>query len=91
MSLLNTSLRRPVTVVVLVLALCLGGLLGLRHMAKDVFPPLGIPTLYVAQPFGGMDPAQMEGSLTYYYEYHFLYITGIEHVESKNIQGAAIM
>jgi multidrug efflux pump subunit AcrB len=91
MSPLNFSLRRPVTVVVLVLALCLGGLLGLRRMARDVFPPLGIPTLYVAQPFGGMDPAQMEGSLTYYYEYHFLYITGIEHVESKNIQGAAIM
>jgi len=29
----------------------------------------------------------MEGYITYYYEYHFLYITGIEHVESKNIQG----
>src|SRR5262249_49617468 len=28
---------------------------------------------------------------TYYYEYHFLYITGIEHVESKNIQGTAVM
>jgi multidrug efflux pump subunit AcrB len=38
-----------------------------------------------------MDPSQMEGFLTYYYEYHFLYITGIEHVESKNIQGAALM
>src|SRR5690606_17269051 len=46
---------------------------------------------YVAQPYGGMDPAQMEGFLTYYYEYHFLYITGIEHVESKSIQGASIM
>jgi multidrug efflux pump subunit AcrB len=91
MSFLNASLRRPVTVVVLVFALCLGGWLGLSRMARDVFPPLGIPTIYVAQPFGGMDPAQMEGSLTYYYEYHFLYITGIEHVESKNIQGAAIM
>ena len=33
----------------------------------------------------------MEGWLTYYYEYHFLYITGIEHVESKSIQGASIM
>src|SRR5437763_14977607 len=33
----------------------------------------------------------MEGYLTYYYEYHFLYITGIEHVESRNIQGAALM
>src|SRR5258708_13763996 len=38
-----------------------------------------------------MDPSQMEGYLTYYYEYHFLYITGIAHVESKNIQGAALM
>jgi multidrug efflux pump subunit AcrB len=45
----------------------------------------------VAQPYGGMDPAQMEGYLTYYYEYHFLYIAGIEHVESKNIQGASLM
>ena len=45
----------------------------------------------MAQPYGGMDPAQMEGFLTYYYEYHFLYITGIEHVESKSIQGAALM
>src|SRR5438093_4581170 len=60
-------------------------------MARDIFPPLGIPTIYVAQPYGGMDPAQMEGYLTYYYEYHFLYITGIEHVESKSIQGAAII
>src|ERR1700685_4710079 len=60
-------------------------------MARDIFPPLGIPTIYVAQPYGGMDAAQMEGYLTYYDEYHFLYITGIDHVESKSIQGAALM
>ncbi len=47
--------------------------------------------IYVAQPYSGMDPAQMEGYMTYYYEYHFLYITGIEHVESKSIQGATLM
>src|SRR5262245_50112016 len=60
-------------------------------MPLDIFPPLGIPTIYVAQPYGGMDPAQMESYLTYYYEYHFLYIAGIKHVESKSIQGAAII
>jgi multidrug efflux pump subunit AcrB len=78
-------------VVVLVIALVLGAFIALKQMARDVFPPLGIPTIYVAQPYGGMDPAQMEGYLTYYYEYHFLYITGIEHVESKSIQGASVM
>ena len=71
------------TVVVAVMAVVLGAVLALRQMPRDIFPTLGIPTIYVAQPYGGMDPAQMEGYLTYYYEYHFLYITGIEHVESQ--------
>ena len=91
MNVLQLTLRRPLTVVVLVIALALGAFIALKQMARDVFPPLGIPTIYVAQPYGGMDPAQMEGYLTYYYEYHFLYITGIEHVESKTIQGASVM
>jgi multidrug efflux pump subunit AcrB len=91
MNLVQAALRRPFTVVVLVIALVLGTVLAVERMPRDIFPTLGIPTIYVAQPYGGMDPAQMEGYLTYYYEYHFLYITGIEHVESKSIQGAAIM
>ena len=33
----------------------------------------------------------MEGFVTSYYEYHFLYITGVRYVESKSIQGAAII
>ncbi len=91
MNLVQTALRRPFTVIVAVIAVALGSVLALRQMPRDIFPTLGIPTIYVAQPFGGMDPAQMEGYLTYYYEYHFLYITGIEHVESKSIQGASII
>ena len=91
MNLVSAALRRPLTVMVLIVAVSLGAWLALQKMARDIFPPLGIPTIYVAQPYGGMDPAQMEGYLTYYYEYHFLYITGIEHVESKSIQGASIM
>ena len=91
MNLVQAALRRPLTVIVLVTALALGAWMGLKRMSRDIFPPLGVPTIYVAQPFGGMDPAQMEGYLTYYYEYHFLYITGIEHVESKSIQGASLM
>ncbi|MBN8246837.1 MAG: efflux RND transporter permease subunit, partial [Verrucomicrobia bacterium] len=90
-SVLRFALRRPLSVVVLVIAVMLGAALALTRMARDVFPPLGVPTIYVAQPYGGMDPAQMEGYFTYYYEYHFLYITGIEHVESKSIQGASLM
>jgi multidrug efflux pump subunit AcrB len=60
-------------------------------MKIDIFPSLNLPVVYVAQPYGGLDPAQMEGLITNYYEYHFLYINGIHHVESKNVQGAALM
>jgi multidrug efflux pump subunit AcrB len=91
MNLVQFALRRPYTVAVLVFGIMVGAALALRTMARDIFPPLGVPTIYVAQPYGGMDPAEMEGFLTYYYEYHFLYITGIEHVESKSIQGAALI
>ena len=65
--------------------------LPLKRMAVDIFPALNLPVIYVCQPYGGMDPAQMEGLLTNYYEYHFLYINGIHHVESRNVQGASLM
>jgi multidrug efflux pump subunit AcrB len=103
------ALRRPLTVMVTLVAVALACFLAVRpksvdafvqkfgielpvrRMAVDIFPSLDLPVIYVAQPYGGMDPAQMEGLLTNYYEYHFLYITGIHHVESKNVQGTALM
>ena len=91
MNLVTLALRRPVTILVLSIAVAGTGLLALLRMPRDVFPDLGVPTLYVAQPYGGMDPAQMEGFLVNYYEYHFLYVSGIEHVESRSIQGAALI
>ena len=91
MNLVSFALKRPMTILVLVIAVVLVGVLAIKRMPRDIFPNLGVPVIYVAQPYGGMDPAQMEGYLTYYYEYHFLYITGIDHVESKSIQGAALM
>jgi multidrug efflux pump subunit AcrB len=91
MNLVQFAMRRPFTVVVTVIAIALVSILSWQQIPKDIFPALGIPTIYIAQPYGGMDPAQMEGYLTYYYEYHFLYVAGIEHIESKSIQGAAII
>jgi len=85
------ALSRPITVVVALVSFALFAYLAVQRMPVDIFPKVGDPAIYVAQPYGGMDPAQMEGYLTYYYEYHFLYITGINRVESKSIQRAALM
>src|SRR6202165_934361 len=91
MWLLRTALRRPFTVIVAVIGIALCSILALVRMPIDIFPNLNLPVVYVAQPFGGMSPAQMEGYLVYYYEYHFLYITGIESVESKSIQNVGLV
>src|SRR5579862_9547444 len=91
MNLVVPALRRPFTVLVALVAVVLGAYFAIGKMPRDIFPDLGVPVIYVAQPYGGVDPAQMEGFLTYYYEYHFLYINGIEHVESKSIQGNALI
>ncbi len=91
MNLILFALRRPISVVIALVAIGLGCVLAIQGMPVDVFPTLNLPVIYVCQPYGGMDPAQMEGFLAYYYEYHFLYITGIDHVESKNIQGLSLM
>jgi CzcA family heavy metal efflux pump len=91
MNLVKGALRNPVTIIVVVIAILFFSFLTVRKMKIDTFPRLGLPTVYVAQPYGGLSPEQMEGYITSYYEYHFLYITGVKFVESKSIQGAAII
>ena len=85
------ALRHPYTVMVARPGHRPGSVLAVTRMKIDIFPSLNLPVIYVAQPYGGMDPAQMEGLITNYYEYHFLYVSGIHHVESRNVQGIALM
>src|SRR6185369_6351633 len=91
MWLVHLALRRPLTILVLAVAILAGAGLALRRAPADIFPSLGVPVVYVVQPYGGMSPTQMEGQIVGYYEYHFLYIAGIEHIESQSIQGMAML
>jgi len=91
MGLIHAALRRPITVLIAVLGIVLASLLAIHRMSVDIFPALNEPVIYVAQPYGGMSPAQMEGYLVYYYEYNFLYISGVQSVESKSIQSIGLL
>ena len=91
MWLIRMALGRPITILVVVIAVAMSATLAVSRMRIDIFPNLNLPVIYVAQPYGGMSPAQMEGYLVYYYEYHFLYINGIASVENKSIQGNGLL
>src|ERR1700739_3116805 len=91
MWLIRLALRRPITIMVIVVAIALSSILAILRTRIDILPNLDLPVIYVAQPYGGMSPQQMEGFISYYYEYHFLYINGIESVEAKSIQGVSLL
>lgn len=91
MKLIEGALSKPITVMVAVLAIVFFSFLAIRSMKVDIFPTFGLPTIYVAQPYGGLSPEQMESFVTNYYEYHFLYVTGVKSVESKSVQGNALI
>src|SRR5829696_6740834 len=89
--LIQFALRRPIAIIVFVIAIAFFSVLTIRKSSIDIFPAINAPTIYVAQTYGGLSPQQMEGFITSYYEYHFLYITGIKAVESKSIQGLSLI
>lgn len=91
MWLVRVALRHPAAVVVAVLAILFFAGLAVERAPIDIFPNLNVPVIYVAEPYAGMAPDQMEGQFVQYYEYHFLYATGIQHVESQSIQGLGML
>jgi multidrug efflux pump subunit AcrB len=91
MDIIQAALRRPITVMVIILGVLLTGAAALMRIPRDIFPNLEVPVIYVAQPFSGMDASQVEGYITYRYEIGFLYISGIEHIESKSAQGLGLL
>src|SRR5438309_1246376 len=53
MWLVLTAMRRPLTIVVAALAIGLMAVMAIQRMKVDIFPQLGAPAIYVAQPYGG--------------------------------------
>jgi multidrug efflux pump subunit AcrB len=91
MNLITTALRKPIAIIVLVSGLVLFGIMAVRTINIDIFPNLNIPTLYVAQPYGGLSPQQMEGFISTNYQNIFLYTDGLKSIETNNIQGLSLL
>jgi len=85
------ALRRPIALLVAILAIVLVSVMAIVKMPIDIFPNLNVPLIYVSQPYGGLTPTQMEGHIASIYETQFLYVTGIKQMESKSIQGASLI
>jgi multidrug efflux pump subunit AcrB len=88
---LKASLAKPIAVLVALVGILVFAGLALERIPVDIFPRLNLPTIYIAQPYGGMTPAQMEGFIATRYQNQMLYVSGIKNVEVKNIQGLCLV
>jgi len=81
MWLIQFAMRRPITIMVAIVAIALGCVLALSRIEIDIFPRLNLPVIYVAHaPTGGHGtPAQMKDCSPITTNTHFLYINGIHH------------
>ncbi len=84
------AMRRPVTTLMLVVALISGGALAYNKMRVDIFPSLNVPKIYVFLDYIGMGPDQMEGLIVNQLELYFQYVDGIRDIKSRNIQQVAL-
>ena len=62
MNLVSFALRRPISLLTMVVAVALVGFLALDRMSRDIFPDLGVPTIYVAQPMAAWTRRRWKGS-----------------------------
>ncbi|GGA88971.1 RND transporter [Puia dinghuensis] len=91
MKLILFALRKPITILVVVAALFFFGIGALRSIRVDIFPALNLPVLYIAHPYGGFTPEQMETLFAKQYINVLLFVNGIKSIETKNIQGLTLM
>ena len=91
MSLLATSLKRPISVLVLVAGVVVFSVMSATKIPIDIFPRLNSPVIYVIEPYGGMSPAQMEGFFATRMQDQFLYIGGIREIQSRSVQGLTVV
>ncbi|QEM14236.1 efflux RND transporter permease subunit [Mucilaginibacter rubeus] len=91
MNLIQSSLRKPITVIVVVIGVVLAGIIAATKINIDIFPNINLPTIYVSQPYGGMSPQQMEGFVSTNYQNLYLYVSGIKSIETNNIEGLSLL
>ena len=90
MRITETSLRRPVTVTVLTLALVYFGLFSYARMGVQQTPDVDLPVVMVTTTMTGATAAVMDNDVTDVLEEQINTISGIESLSSSSYMGAAV-
>jgi multidrug efflux pump subunit AcrB len=85
------AIKTPYLVIVASLIIAILGAVSVVQMPVDMFPSMNIPVVVVATFYAGMPPEQIEGDITYHLERFFTLASGIDHIESRSLNGVSII
>ena len=85
------AIRYPYLIVVICLITSVLGIATMSRMPVDLFPPIKIPVVVVATFYSGMPPEQIENDITTRMERFFTLASGIDHMESRSLQGVSLI
>ena len=91
MGLIRSALRKPISILVIVVGLFFFGVNAVRNIKIDIFPELNLPVIFISNPYGGFTPTQMEAFFGKTYVSLLLYVSGVKSIETRNIQGLTLI
>ncbi len=91
MKLSELAVNRPVTTVVIFLALIVLGVYSLGNLAIDLIPDISFPVIAVFSDYPGVAPAEVEENLTKVIENAAAQATNVKKITSKSREGQSLV
>ena len=91
MSVVEIALKRPYTVVAMLILISLMGIGAALRMPIDIFPEIDIPVVTIIWQYTGLSTPEMEQRVTTYSQYSLSSsVNGIRDIEAQTINGISI-
>lgn len=91
MSLPEVSIRRPITTLMVYVGVFLFGVISLKLLAQELFPPISYPQLSIVTPYLNAAPEEIETLITKPIEEAVGGIAGIRNVTSTSREGLSVV
>ena len=91
MNIIKFALRKPIGIIVAVIAIAFFSYSTIKKINVDIFPEVELPAIYIAMPYGGLSPAYMDGFMANEFQKVLLFVSGVKNIDFKSIQGLTLM
>jgi multidrug efflux pump subunit AcrB len=89
MNFVTWAIRNPTPVIVMFIALMIGGLISFKRLGVQDLPDIEFPSVTVSVGYAGVPPSQMESEVTRKIEDAVATVTGVQHIQSRVNVGAS--